>query len=118
MPAPLYERMVAALEAAGYETTLSGIGRLFDVWPNAVAKWRDGIALPEQAKLFELIEITGCNPVWLLTGEGERVGGGKVDDLTKELLRIWATLDDQARQLVLDFVKYQAAKSGTPSDPG
>lgn len=110
MATPLYERMVEALKAAGYETTLSAIGRLYDVWPNAVAKWRDGEALPEQEKLFELIEITGCDPVWLLTGEGSRDRGGKVDDLTKELLRIWANLDEAARKLVLDFVKYQAAK--------
>ena len=108
MSAPIFLRMTEALQAAGYETSLSAIGRLFGVYPSAVTKWRDGDALPELRKLLDLVEITGCSAEWLLTGEGSRVS--KVDDITKALLKIWASLSEEDRKAVLDFVKYKASQ--------
>lgn len=116
---PLYNRMVEALESAGYETSLSAIGRLFDVWPNAVAKWRDGESLPELGKLLELVQITGCSAEWLLTGAGSRTRKNNVDALTEELLKLWAALDEPSRKQLLDFVRFQAdrAAKAPPETP-
>ncbi len=116
MTVDIYKRMTEALEAAGYDTSLSAIGRLFDVWPSAVSKWRDGQALPELAKLLQLVEITGCSAEWLLTGRGSRLRDKNVDDLTQEFLRIWASLDENTRKQLLDFAKFQA-QSAPPKEP-
>ena len=110
----LYERMTEARAAAGYDTSLSAIGRLYDVWPSAVAKWRDGTASPELEKLIELSDLTNCSLEWLLTGNGTRTRTTNVDDLTRELLAIWKSLDEQTRQQLVDFARFKALAQPPP----
>lgn len=116
MTSPIFLRMCEALEAAGYETSLSAIGRLYGIRASAVTKWRDGEALHELKKLLELLEITGCSADWLFTGRGQRVRDKSVDDITKELLKMWADLPEADRRAVLEFLAFKAQQPA-PAKP-
>lgn len=112
----IFARMTEALAAAGYDTSLSAIGRLFGVWPSAVAKWRDGAALPEVQKLIEAADLTETSLDWLLTGIGERKRNKKVDDLTRSLLDAWLSMDAEKKGELLRFARFQSERPPEPPD--
>lgn len=119
-----WDRLEEASYDVGLPCGLSDIGRELDLWPSAVQKWRDGVNLPGQRNLIELAKNRGVNTEWLLTGRGPKLAEGAMDQGTRELLKLWQSLPDDARERLLNAARYEGLNTLTeakqplkPSNP-
>lgn len=126
-----WNRLEEASYDVGLPCGLSDIGRELDLWPSAIQKWRDGVNLPGQRNLIELAKNRGVNTEWLLTGRGQKLAESSMDLGTRELLKLWQSLDDAARERLLNAARYEgiqappktalkpseSSKTPTPSRP-
>lgn len=102
----------------GLPCGLSDIGRELDLWPSAVQKWRDGLNYPGQKNLIQLATNRGVNTEWLKTGRGPKLAEGAMDARTREFLKIWTALrDDAARDRLLGAAKYELSVSESTAQP-
>lgn len=112
-----WERLEEASYDVGLPCGLSDIGRELDLWPSAVQKWRDGLGLPGQRNLIELALHRGVNVEWLQTGRGQKLAESAMDAGTRELLKLWQSLDQTARERLLGAARYEGVISAqTPSN--
>lgn len=114
-----WDRLVEASQDVGLPFGLSDIGRELDLWPSAVKKWRDGIAMPEEKNLTALAVNRGVNTEWLKTGRGDKLSEESMDAATREFLAIWTKLDDTARERLLNAARYEktSAQPQPPASP-
>jgi hypothetical protein len=106
-----WDRLVQASQDVGLPFGLSDIGRELDLWPSAVKKWRDGLAMPEEKNLTALAVNRGVNTEWLKTGRGDKLSEETMDAATREFLSIWTKLDDDARDRLLNAARYEKTSS-------
>lgn len=111
-----WDRLVEASQDVGLPFGLSDIGRELDLWPSAVKKWRDGLAMPEEKNLTALAVNRGVNTEWLKTGRGDKLSEESMDAATREFLSIWTKLDDDARDRLLNAARYEKT-SAQPQPP-
>lgn len=100
-PTTFWDRLEESSSDVGLPCGLSDIGRELDLWPSAVQKWRDDVALPAKKNILTLAKNRGVNVEWLWTGRGPKLAESGMDAATRELLSIWNTLlpDAQERQI-------------------
>lgn len=109
-----WDRLEESSRDVGLPHGLSDIGRELDLWPSAVQKWRDGLNLPGQRNLIELAKNRGVNTEWLQTGRGPKLAEGAMDEGTRELLKLWQSLPDEARERLLHAARYEGLNTLTP----
>lgn len=76
----------------------------------AASKWLGGVTYPEMDRAIELAELAGVNVAWLLQGIGPK-RGSKIDAKVLELGEAIGELEQDERQLVLDFIEFRIHKS-------
>lgn len=109
-----WERLEEASRDVGLPSGLSDIGRELDIWPSAVKKWRDGLGLPGEKNIIDLAMHRGVNVEWLKTGRGQKLAEGAMDQGTRELLKLWQGLPDEARARLLSAARYEGTVNPPP----
>ncbi len=97
------ERAIAAQrKLAGL--TQAEVAERLDVSNDAVSRFERGNIVPSAIRLFELVEIFGCDAGVLLNG-----AGGRVQDNARHIEMLPAPLSEKQRQEVVAIVAQLAA---------
>ncbi|NOG35372.1 MAG: helix-turn-helix domain-containing protein [Chloroflexi bacterium] len=71
-----------------------------------------GKVVPTIPFLVALYQETGVNLVWLLTGEGEMMGMGRLTDREMELLDCYRRLPEERQEVYYHRMKADAIEAG------
>ena len=78
-------------------------------YESEISKWCKGDGTPPYEILVKIVEVTGCSPGWLLTGEGEmKVGQGGGGYKAREGISEELSLLDQGLHRYLDLILEKA----------
>lgn len=105
-----WKRLQQASEYAGVSCLPSDIAKELAVAPSAVTKYIDG-GFPKTKNLNKLAIKRKVRSEWLQSGQGPMISEKDLDPETQELLRLWRTLPDDAKQRLLVNVRYEATAS-------
>ena len=64
--------------------TQSEFAEKIDKEQTEISRWINKKGSPHYKTLIKMVEITGCNPGWLLTGEGPMEAGGEQNEKIEE----------------------------------
>lgn len=106
-----FARLIEALQDADLPTTQTSIADYLDINQSAVAKWKSGESFPEFETVFRLAQRAQVSIPWLLLGVGSKKQEANMDEQTIELLRNWERMPQAAKDELLAFVRFRAAKA-------
>lgn len=109
-----WDRLKIASEWAGVHCSPSSISDELKVWNSAVTKYVEG-GFPAKAKINQLAAARKVKAEWLLSGQGDMVEERLLDADTQEFLRLWRTLDTEAKGRLMTIMSYEATVSQTQS---
>lgn len=98
------QRLNMALDAAG----MSGadLARKLGISDAIVSQYRSGKYKPRDERLYEIAQILGCSPAWLL-GLDTPISE---DELTAELTEMIGQLDKVEKARAIDYIEYMIAR--------
>jgi len=98
------QRFNIALEASGM--TGADLARRLGISDAIVSQYRSGKYKPRQDRLYEISQILGCSPAWLL-GLDTPISE---DELTAELTEMIGRLDKTEKARAIDYIEYMIAR--------
>jgi hypothetical protein len=109
-----WRRLEIASEWAGVDCSPSAIATELHVWPSAVTKYVEG-GFPAKDKINQLAVARKVKAEWLLSGHGDMVEEKLLDTETQEFLRLWRTLDRDAKGRLVTIASYESTIAQTQS---
>lgn len=97
-------RLTIAMDAAGMSA--ADLARRLGISDAIISQYRNGKYKPRQNRLYEISQILGVSPAWLL-GLDEPVTEEQLND---ELAALLGQLDEVEKARAIDYIQYMIAR--------
>ena len=97
-------RLTIAMDAAGMSA--ADLARRLGISDAIISQYRSGTYKPRQNRLYEISQILGVSPAWLL-GLDEPVTEEQLND---ELAALLGQLDEVEKARAIDYIQYMIAR--------
>ena len=97
-------RLTIAMDAAGL--TAADLARRLGISDAIISQYRNGKYKPRQDRLYQISQILGVSPAWLI-GLDQPVTEEQLD---QELVSLLGQLDDVEKARAIDYIEYMIAR--------